>query len=180
MSTFCAQENHTWWSCYRGLWWAPSLKEYSISRGAPLMLPGLSFLSVLSALLVDLFIHWLYPRTCSLETENPYFYPPMHSLEGLMLKLQCSSHLMRIANSLEKTLMLGKIEGRRKRWWQRMRWLNGVFNSMDMNLSKLLKMGKNREAWWTVVHGLAKSQTWLSEWTTPIFADGFFTTEPPA
>jgi len=83
-----------------------------------------------------------------------------------MLKLQYFGHLMRRANSLEKTLMLRKIEGRRRRGWQRMRWLDGITDSIDMSLSKLQKMVKDREAWWTTVHGVTNSWTWLSDWTT--------------
>ena len=87
---------------------------------------------------------------------------PKYSLEGLMLKLQYIGHLIWRANSLQKTLMLGKIEGRR-RGWQRMRWLDGIMDSVDMNLSKLWEMVKDRGAWWITVHGVAKSQTQLRD-----------------
>ena len=91
---------------------------------------------------------------------------PEYSSERLMLKLQYFGHLMWKTDSLEKTLILGKIEGRRKRGQQRSRWLDGIIDSMDTSLSKLQEMVKNRETWHAAVHGVTKNQTWLSNWTT--------------
>ena len=92
---------------------------------------------------------------------------PWCSLEGLMLKLklQYFGHLMRRTESFEKTLMLGKIEGRRRRRWQRMRWSDGITDTMDMGLGGIQELVMDRDAWRTSVHGVAKSRTWLSDWT---------------
>jgi len=108
---------------------------------------------------IDAFQLW-----CSILKE----ISPENSLEGRMLKmkLQYFGHLVRTSDSLEKTLMLRKVEGRRRRGWQRMRGLDGFTDSMDMNLGKLWEIVREREIWRAVVHDVTKSQTWLGDWTT--------------
>ena len=134
----------------------------STQRKGRLGIPLGKFLSLLYFRITPKIDIWQFHYLLYLIPSKPGIY-----LEGMMLKLklQYFGHLMQKVDSLEKTLMLGGIVGRRRRGWQRMRWLDGIMDSMNVSLSELQEMVMDREAWHDAIHGVTKSQTWLSDWT---------------